>query len=689
MRRRRELTFAVAAAVVFAAALAFYQSFADYGFHREDEGALLLQFWRWSTGETPYRDFHMGYTPGVYFVHKTLMQWFGPGLLPGRLVLGLVHSVSALLLFVLASRLTRSWKWALIAPLLYIAAVPVHGGGFAAFNIPYPTWYCLMLFALSAVLLPSIAERPTAVLLVVCGVLAGAGFTFKPNVGLFQLAASALVCLLGLGRPRAPAQQMLWWAWWTAILGGLLVVFATTPSAIQLAVFLAPVLVAAVAVARDAWSRPARDDDISVLLAGFAMSAGFLAVCIPWLAWSYSILGPDWFARRALFFGAGFESVYYLSAPSPTLGLVALLVGVAVWLLPSRLERVGLPAWMFPIGGCLVSAAAFAALAATQPMPEGLYAAVMRVVEPGFFAAATFVQWAMLLIWLGRPAARSAAADRVLATTTICGVMLYLQIFPRTDLMHWVAAAPLLFPCACWLMQSLADRWSRGRTVTQRRAVAVAVALPIVALALLRVGHFFDARWDLEAGRVVRTPETRLRIPHAPLSINAGRADEFRDLEQTVDYVTSHSTQDQTVFTFPALDYVSYFSLRKPGNRHGYYFPGWPGHETEAEVLSFVGARPPTLVVTIYEHQLYFSAAPTYYLLFADYFEPRYHRVARRGPYAILALRADAPLRTEDAPHGLSRPAEAMAIADAVGAARMSLLQQMLTDDDARVRIDG
>lgn len=689
MRSARSPAIALAAAFVFACALAFYNAFSDYGFHREDEGALLLQFWRFASGETPYRDFHVGYTPGVYFVHKTLMQWFGPGLMPGRHLLALVDSASATLLFLLAARMTGSWKWAMIAPLLFLGAVPVHPGDFASFNIPYPTWYNLFFFALSATMLPGLAAKPTRLRLLACGLLAGIGFTFKPNVGLFQLAASALVCLQGFGRPRHAVERGLWWTWWAAILAGLLVVFSSAQSLGELAGFLAPAMIAAVAVARDAHRSPSRAHEVSLLACAVVMTAGFLAVCVPWLAWSWSILGPDWFARRALFLGAGFESVYYLTAPPLEWSLAVLAGGVVAWRLPAWIERRGWPAWPLPPAGAALAVLLFVHLLRTRPMPDGAYAAVMKVAEPNFFAAATFVQLAMLLLWLRRPVAPDDERAQLVSSTLVCGVMLYLQIFPRTDVMHWVSAAPLLFPAAAWLMQSLALRWSAHRGAFVRRIVGTAVALPVVAIALLRLGHFFDARWDLIDGRLERSPETVLRIPHAPLAIDAGRADTFRDLEAAVGFVTGHSAPDEPVFTFPALDYLSYFSLRKPGNRHGYYFPGWPGHDTEAEVLASLERRPPRVAVTLYEPQLYFTNAAAYYFLLADFFEPRYERVARRGPYAILARSAasDAIAPEASAGPGRVRPSQPSAIADAVGPDRMRDLSTDLRSGDVGARL--
>ncbi len=650
-----------------------------------------MQFWLWASGELPHRDFHLGYTPGVFFVHKTLMQMFGPDIMPGRYLLAAVNSLSAALLFLVTARVTSSWKWALVAPLAFVAAVPVYAGEFAAFNIPYPVWYCVLFFCGSAALLPGLLRGPGAALLLACGVLAGLGFTFKPNVGLFQLAASALVCLLACGRPRTAFERTTWWAWWLAVLGGLALVFANGASPAEMAWFLAPPFAVALAVARDAHAAPPRREGISVLLCAVLLAAGFFAVCLPWLAWSWSILGPEWFARRALFLGAGFESFYSLPGPASVIGAVAIAGAAAAWLLPDALARRGVRTWPWPPLAAALATVAFVVLAETRPMPQGLYDAVMSVAEPRFYTAAVLTQWMLALVWLLTPAAlaKNPVRDEFVRPALVCGVFLYLQIFPRIDLMHWVTAAPLLFPAAVWLLQSLARRWSGGESAARRRLVAAAVALPVVAISMLRLGHFLDARWDWNAAGLARTPETTLAIDHAPVSINAGRADAFRDLEAAAGYIARNTSPDEPVFTFPALDYVSYFALRKPGNRHGYYFPGWPGHDAEAEVLVSLARRPPRLAVTLYENQLYFGSASAYYFLFADFFETGYRRVARLGPYAFLSPQSGegVPAPDTSAAAGPTLPARPDAIAEALGPDRMKRLEAAIASADESVRL--
>ena len=60
-------------------------------------------------------------------------------------------------------------------------------------NIPYPVWYNTLLWLLGFIVLLDYEAKPAFGRLVVVGLLAGLGFAFKPNVGLFQIALIALL----------------------------------------------------------------------------------------------------------------------------------------------------------------------------------------------------------------------------------------------------------------------------------------------------------------------------------------------------------------------------------------------------------------------------------------------------------------------------------------------------------------
>src|SRR5262249_62334302 len=73
-----------------------------YGFELADEGTLLAQMDRVAHAQVPYRDFHTGYGPGLFYLHVLLFQAFGGSLGVVRVGLAVVHGVRAALAAALA-----------------------------------------------------------------------------------------------------------------------------------------------------------------------------------------------------------------------------------------------------------------------------------------------------------------------------------------------------------------------------------------------------------------------------------------------------------------------------------------------------------------------------------------------------------------------------------------------------------
>ena len=200
--------------LLFVVSFAYFLSFVHYGINLDDEGALLYKFERMADGQRPYVDFHLGYTPGVYYVHSTLQRLFDESITPGRIALAFTNSVSVALLALLVAPFLGP-AGTLVAGLCYLAMPPVNPGAFASFNIPYPTWYCVTFFLAGLLACRGFIATPTPRRALLAGLLAGVGFLFKPNIGAVQLACTMLLVLSALSWKRSAATlagAVWWWA---------------------------------------------------------------------------------------------------------------------------------------------------------------------------------------------------------------------------------------------------------------------------------------------------------------------------------------------------------------------------------------------------------------------------------------------------------------------------------------------
>src|SRR4030095_16223017 len=109
-----------------------------YGLELADEGVLLAQMDRVVHGQVPYRDFHTGYGPGIFWLHAWAFAWFGGSLGTVRAGLTVVHAARAMLLARVAGAAGgRAWSGAAALALLAFF-LPVAPGLCAPGNIPYP-----------------------------------------------------------------------------------------------------------------------------------------------------------------------------------------------------------------------------------------------------------------------------------------------------------------------------------------------------------------------------------------------------------------------------------------------------------------------------------------------------------------------------------------------------------------------
>jgi 4-amino-4-deoxy-L-arabinose transferase-like glycosyltransferase len=141
-------------------------------------------------GEVPYRDFLFNYTPGILWLNALLMKAFGVTLLTVRAGLLVTKLATLLLVYVLARRLTNE-RLALLPVALTLAWL-----GYEHIFNPYPDVY-FMLPALAGLLCAlRYDESSRAGWLLLMGLMAGAVFLFKHNVGVFVMGCGLVALVL-------------------------------------------------------------------------------------------------------------------------------------------------------------------------------------------------------------------------------------------------------------------------------------------------------------------------------------------------------------------------------------------------------------------------------------------------------------------------------------------------------------
>src|SRR6185503_8591405 len=162
-----------------------------YGLELADEGALLAHFDRVAHGQVPYRDFHLGYGPALYWLEAAAFAWFGASITTVRTGVALVHAARAVLLARLGTAIGGpAWAAALAIGLIAFF-LPVAPGVCVPGNIPYPAWFANLLGLVGLTLL---ARQPAPMLTI--GMVWGAVFAFKQNTGLLGLGAATVTTLL-------------------------------------------------------------------------------------------------------------------------------------------------------------------------------------------------------------------------------------------------------------------------------------------------------------------------------------------------------------------------------------------------------------------------------------------------------------------------------------------------------------
>jgi hypothetical protein len=436
--------------VALGAAVAVYcLALRRYGLELADEGALLAHLDRVAHGQVPYRDFHVGYGPALYWLHVPVLAWWGGSITAVRVGLAFVHAVRVILLACLATTFGGR-GWAAAAGLALVAFfLPIAPGVCAPGNIPYPSWYADAL-ALVAVL---VLGRGGSTVLV--GALWGLAFAFKQNTGLLGLAAAAVTVVLAAG-PTADARRGPGLAMAAAMLAGTGLVLRDYLDATLAAVFVLPLLPLAFALARAPVAR-------ATVVALSGLAAGFVLVAGPVVGVMLASAGTMPVVTDFLQIGTDTARVYHAALPAlADVGKALDGVGLA-----RALRIVADAAWF--------------------------------VVLPIAHLAAT------VLVGTGRVRSRGAIA--VVATAALG----YLELYPRMDFWHLLPLAPVSLVTASVVAGALGSRAAdvlAGLLVVASLGRLVP-ALPVLAEAVRwredppRVARL-DLAWDLHRDEAVR-----------------------------------------------------------------------------------------------------------------------------------------------------------------------------------------
>ncbi len=425
------------------ATAAYGLAFRRYGVELADEGALLAHMDRILHGQVPYRDFHVGYGPALYWLHVPLLVWCGTSIATVRTALALVHGVRATLAARLAADLGGR-GWGAVAVVVLVGFfLPVAPGVCAPGNIPYPAWYADAL-GLVAVLLLARGRVP----LVVVGILWGVVFAFKQNTGLLGVSAAAATVVL-VADPDARAGRGLGIALAFGLLAGVMLLLHELLDALLIVVFLVPLAPLLVALAT---ARRGRATALDVVRLG----VGFVAVAGSVVAVMIVRAGAGPVATDFLQIGTDTMRVYHVAHPTPATVLRD-LGGADV---PRAVRIVGDAVWfaIFPLVHLVATA----------------------------------------LVAAGRVRGRAAVA--VVAAAALG----YLDLFPRMDFWHLLPLAPVSLAAAALVATSLGPAIGRGiaivlavvaagRAIPAFAAMATVLAAPSSPPPVPRV----DVRWDL------------------------------------------------------------------------------------------------------------------------------------------------------------------------------------------------
>jgi hypothetical protein len=579
---------AEAVAVVFAAAalLLVYNWLAYVWLDLIDEGYFLEQAARIARGQIPYRDFDTYYTPAAVYLHA-LTFWISgeQSVIPVRLILAVVRTLTAVLLYVLARPIAPP-PIAVIPALIVLAVDPVpimwepHPGTYANLTSLVVLW-AMALFL----------ERPRVWALAVAGVFAGITFALKQNIGVFAVFS---VCgfLVLHQRPRLPG--------WLVTIGrlamALVLCLAFTAllwrslDTLYLIVFLVPLYAVCALMIAD--SLRASDESIScgdfITQLGVFLGA-FGIVTLLWivpLALALGVRETPW----NLFVGRVNTAalIFPLQPPSPV--FPALAIGMAVPLLAfARQQPLGAQT-MVLVAAFLTAAVVARSVPIVEPPPlrnDIVDAPIMDAlnlftvtVGNQLLYLPTLVFWPLLGALVARALKHGAGAAVRWRWYVFSGVIFMFAQFPRVDEIHLLhAALPLLvastgLAAAAW---RAAPAWSLARL----NVLIAIIMVPSVSLASTLTWRAVAFLMP-DAANPMNRDYVTLDHTRAPVLLPEHVARGYRGV---LEYLDAHTAPGEPIFVFPVAPMFYFLADRPNPTRYNHLQPGVADEAAQAQII--------------------------------------------------------------------------------------------------------
>ncbi len=637
------------AATCFLVALSYLLLLRPYGFQVEDEGTLLSQFDRVSRGEVPYLDFHTGYTPGFFYGGAAAYAWLGRSALAIRTIVALLNAMTVTGLYVIGRRLVGPWMAAL-APVLWLTLMPFYPGEFAALNVPYPTWPATAAWVVVVLALLRWERTDQRAALALAGLGAAAALAVRPDAGAFAIAgATWVVCAFGrrtslldhvaAGLASAFMALGVWFTFDFRVLG------------LDAAVHLLPIAVVAVAYTGPLASTLGGRTRTRTVVALTVLALAFLIPSVGWMTRFLSLLGTDLFFREVLLIGADYSTLYYTGQPTPTLYALVVVLGMLLLAGVGRLVGRGALAPMLPLAGAAVGALALSLLLKRYMlMPEGVRASLIFEVENALFWLVPLAHLGALAFLVRRMRGESGLhAERdapiafsALAIITPLAIGMYLQLYPRSDFMHQITAAPLSLVVGVALLDRVLGWWERGRwpsALAGRRFVRGALAVAVGIVVIAKLSQTLSGPLQIW---FAAEPEGTRSVA-IPVGLEPGADDDLEALQRAAQFIHAHTDADDRIWSFPATSGILFAADRANPLAHDYWFPGRPNHEDETVMLARLRADLPPFIVTLNSGWTFFQGAPAYFAAARALAVAHYHLAARFGRFDVLARTGVAP----------------------------------------------